>query len=348
MNYWLHRISHECEASYALKENGFLSIGWGNKDVTALAAARDWEEEDSYTVFDQIMETDSRSRWYLWYFAQIKPGDRIVVPEFGGLFSIYEAKDIAYEAKYYKEATEGIKLKWNADRQITWFGDEMYYAPSIREDNRIDIGFLVKVEPIVESVSRYDYADAALTSRMKYRGTTANINDVEESVEKAIAAAKDSTPLNFYESSVEAMADILCNKIQDELTPNKFERLVKWYLEKIGADSVTIPAKNEPGKEEYADADVIVEFERLKYVIYVQAKHHKAVSGDWAVEQVKRYVEQKGDNDEYNFASWVISSADFSDAAVFYAESNGVRLIDGKEFARMLIDAGIANINDAF
>lgn len=348
MNYWLHRISHECEASYALKDKGFLSIGWGDKDVTALAAAREWEEEDSRIDFDQIMGKNSRSRWYLWHFAQIKPGDKIVVPEFGGLFSIYEATGIAYEARYYKDATEGIELKWSTGSQITWFDDDMYYAPSIRENNYIDIGFLVKVKPVVEGISRYDYADAALTSRMKYRGTTANVNDLKESVEKAIAAAKDSTPLNFYESSVAAMADILCSKIQDELTPDKFERLVKWYLEKIGADSVVITAKNEAGKEEYADADVIAEFEKLKYVIYVQAKHHKAVSGDWAVEQITRYVEQKGNNDEYNYASWVISSADFSDAAVAYAESNGVRLIDGKEFARMLIDAGMANINDAF
>jgi hypothetical protein len=45
----------------------------------------------------------------------------------------------------------------------------------------------------------------------------------------------------------------------------------------------------------------------------------------------------------------VISSADkFSEKAVADAEEKGVRLIDGKEFARMLLDIGLLDINDAF
>ena len=35
-NYWLHRISHEWEVSYALFDMGYLSIGWSayiNSDI---------------------------------------------------------------------------------------------------------------------------------------------------------------------------------------------------------------------------------------------------------------------------------------------------------------------------
>lgn len=344
MNYWLHRISHECEASYALKDKGYLSIGWNLLDVSALAAAR----EDDAVLFNGIMDTKRKSKWYLWYFAHIKKGDIIVVPEFGGAFSVYEATDIAYEAKYYENEIEGTRLKWNSDSKITWINDAMYYAPSIREDNKIDIGFLIKVKPVLESISRYDYADDKLTSRMKFRGTTADINDIAASVDRAVSSAQENRPLNFYETAATAMSDILNHKIQNELNPDKFEKLVKWYLDRIGADKVYILPKNNPEIEGNADADVIAEFEKLKYIVYVQAKHHTAVSGDWAVKQVSQYAEQKCDNDEYNYASWVISSGEFSDEAVELAALSGVRLIDGKTFARMLIDEGIANINEAF
>ena len=30
-SYWLHRISHEGEAAYALLDEGYLTIGWSDK-----------------------------------------------------------------------------------------------------------------------------------------------------------------------------------------------------------------------------------------------------------------------------------------------------------------------------
>ncbi len=86
---------------------------------------------------------------------------------------------------------------------------------------------------------------------------------------------------------------------------------------------------------------------------------HKKETSSWAVKQIKRYKEQMSDdNSEYTYASWVITSAEeFSKEAKAEAADEGnedkgrknkVRLIDGKEFARMLLDIGLLNLDQAF
>ena len=61
--------------------------------------------------------------------------------------------------------------------------------------------------------------------------------------------------------------------------------------------------------------------------------------------QVREYSESKGDHgtdDGYTRLQWVISTAErFSDDCVDAAHRDNVRLIDGDEFARMLLDSGI-------
>ena len=42
---------------------------------------------------------------------------------------------------------------------------------------------------------------------------------------------------------------------------------------------------------------------------------------------------------------WVVSSGTFNDQVKDFALANNVRLIDGKEFAEMLLEAGLNQIN---
>ncbi len=52
---------------------------------------------------------------------------------------------------------------------------------------------------------------------------------------------------------------------------------------------------------------------------------------------------------EYTVIPWVISSArSFSAEAISLAEKANVRLINGNEFSRMLIDNGMTELNNAF
>lgn len=124
--------------------------------------------------------------------------------------------------------------------------------------------------------------------------------------------------------------------------------LKNWFsgiLKKLAQLKFSIPAKNEPGKENGADADVVAIFELLKCIIYVQVKHHDGQTSNWAVHQIAKYKEQKISRMIHTRLSWVITSAEYTDDAKSKAQSEGVRLIDRYEFAEMLIDVGLEGIN---
>ena len=215
----------------------------------------------------------------------------------------------------------------------------------------VDLGLIVRVERITkEDLSRYDYADSALTARMKIRQTNAEISDLRESIDNAIEAGEKKRPVKLYAESVNKLTEVLLDAIMRHSSPEKFERLVKWYFQKIGASRVFIPPKNSADKLDEADADVIAEFDALMTTFYIQVKMHDGETSDWGVEQISKYYEQHGRcMDGYTAIPWVISSGTgFSEGAVALAQRKGVRLIDGPEFARMLVDVGILNIDQAF
>lgn len=342
--YYLHRISHEGNASYALLDLNYLTLGWSDyADTDILEASR----EPGYPRFENIFalkrNDKPRSRWNMWYFAQIKEGDVIVVPLYDGLFSVYEAVSRAETIGNLQNKLDSFSGKWTPDKFI-WKNNQLY-----DETNQIqtDIGFYITVKAIVKDVPR-EYVEGPFVSRMKIRGADADISDIGDFVERGINAGKENKPITLYESTIEDLTNKMKDAIQSVLDDTRFEKLIKWYLNKCGANSI-IPAKNEHGKENGADADTVAVFDNLKHIVYVQAKHHTGMTSDWAVTQVKEYKEQKSGDPDYTYASWVITSADdFSIEAKNLAYESGIRLINGSEFARMLLDIGLLNLDDAF
>ena len=112
-------------------------------------------------------------------------------------------------------------------------------------------------------------------------------------------------------------------------------------LAQTGATSVDYPAKNAPDKE--GDADVVATFEQIKTIIYVQAKHHKDETPDWAIQQIKDYQSKEAASDDgYTRSAWVVSTCDrYTTACQEAAKSSGVLLFDGLQFAEMILRAGI-------
>lgn len=344
--YYLHRISYEGNVSYSLLNKGYLTLGWSIfADSDVLNSVR----EDGYSGFDAITEkygeNHNRSRWSMWYFAQIKAGDTIVVPQYSGLFSVYEACDKAENIRELENYVSSFDGMWD-NHTIVWNEHRLF---DVNEKRSVDLGFFIKVKPIIENVPR-KFVGGELISRMKIRTTSADITDIGKYVESGINAGKTKKPITLYGDVIDPLVECMRKSIMSTLDPDKFEKLVKWYLDRCGASSSRIPKKNEPGKEDGADADIVAEFDNLKYIVYVQAKWHKGETSGWAVHQIDSYKNQKSEGDSaYTYATWVISSADkFSTEAVADAAEKGVRLIDGKEFARMLLDIGLLNINDAF
>ena len=126
-------------------------------------------------------------------------------------------------------------------------------------------------------------------------------------------------------------------------------------MNKIGADNTYIPPTNERGKTNYADADVVAVFEALRTTIQIQVKFHSEYTDEWAVEQIGRYKNQIEDketdlshvNEEDNYIiPWVVSTCDdFTKEAIETAKKYKVRLINGIEFARLLMDTGLSNLD---
>ena len=129
------------------------------------------------------------------------------------------------------------------------------------------------------------------------------------------------------------------------MLPTRLEELIKWYFERIGASAV-IPAKNESGKE--GDADIEATFEPIRTIIYVQAKHHVGTTDAWAVEQITSYVKNKGlgREDGYTRIPWVISTArEFSPECRNEAKRHQVYLINGRELATRMLEAGMTDLS---
>ena len=267
-------------------------------------------------------------------------GDLVVVPSWG-TFSVYELTE-EMATPISEIALTEIK-DWHGN-VIDKKEDGLLYRAT---GELIDLGFVRKVKLIKKNIPRYEYADASLTSRMKIRSTNADISDLKESIEKAIAAFDKGEPLNIYSQIISKTRQQILDTIRTELSPDKFEILVRWYFQRIGASDVYIPSKNESGKD--GDADVVAVFEPIKTIIYSQVKFHTGETSSWAIEQIKSYKDQKVTMDDgYTKISWVISLADnFSQQSYDYAKEAKVQLIDGKQFTTMLLEVGIVNLDKA-
>lgn len=346
MKYWLQRISYEMNISYPLIEKGYLSIGFSDfcdKDfLNELSKA-----EDQWNYFEnqflKVWGEKTRNRYTLWRFIlDMKKGDWVVVPEWGGTFSVYELTDddvlLASDDKL-----DLPEKDWNGNKIER--GKNNMLTTSDRKGGYYDLGFLRKCKPIECYIPRQEYADMALNSRMKILSTNADISDLEDSIKTAVESFKNKKPINLKEKLIENTVSIWKETIKKTLTPDKYEKLVKWYFAKIGASEVYIPPKNY--EEKQGDVDVVATFENLKTIVYVQVKKYDGETSDWAVQQIVDFSNSKEVcSDNYFCQFWVISSADyFSDECEKMAIANHVRLINGEEFVQMLLNVGIDSLD---
>jgi len=339
MNTWLHRISHHAETSYPLLEKGYLTIGFSDfcqTDFIAKTVEEGWSYFNS--VFQEEWGKTPRTRHSLWRFiCEMKKGDWVLVPSWG-TFSVYQIEDKAKPITLID--IENLRT-WS-ETPVTRGSDGLYC-----NDKLIDLGFFRKVSLIKGNISRYDYADSGLTSRMKIRDTNTNITDLAQSIQKAITAYRENRPINLHSQIMRASKKEILNLIINELNPDKFEHLLKWYFEKVGASEVYIPPKKE--REKQGDADVVAVFEPIKTIFYVQAKYHQGETSDWAAQQIKEYTEGKNKMDDgYSKIGWVVSTSErFSKECMDLAKEHAVSLFSGLDIAQMILEAGIENLDKA-
>ena len=350
MKYYLHRISNEVGWSNPLlKEMNLLSIGWAD-----FAISKYWPpDQNDISQIPQNVATCwqdygwniPRARFGLQRFLQMEKGDRVIVPTWGA-FHVYEVADNeCLVAAEIEECIQNLK-SWSGKWAFVENGYLTEHDGQQKEKKTLDLGFFRRVTEVQRDIPRSGYADAALTSRMKVRQTNVEITKLHRSIERAITAFDTQRPINLREIVLENCAANVRETILKELTPAKFETLIRSYLERQGANAM-IPAKNEKDKE--GDADVVATFGSLNLIINIQAKHHQGETNEWAVKQIDSYRDNKKEamtGDEFTQAAWVISTAEnFSEDCIELARTEGVRLIDSIEFAKMLLDAGMEQLD---
>lgn len=339
-NYWLHRISHERGLSNVLLEKrNELSIGFSdfsdNKSLNRILSNPDEIE----AVMQEGWGGLSRSRFSLRRFlCEMKTGDYILVPS-PYTFSIYE---IIGNKPFSNESldTAGLCDVWENPVSLK---NDGYLHSEDKENRIIDLGFYWEVKPVEVNISRAEYADQALISRMKSRQTTLNINDLEKNIQEAIQMFEKKSPINLHNLAIEKATGTLLDLIREKIDADKFEELVRKYMLRIGADDAIIPGKN---NSEEGDADVIAYFEPIKTAILIQVKKHTDNTDSWAVNQITAY--RKNNTSllvDYSKLLWIISTCDdFTKDAKDKARGENVRLINGRMFTEMLLDAGLKGL----
>lgn len=344
MNYWLHRITggeNALPLSNELLKKGILSIGFSDfsteEDLITLKAGRDQFER----LFNETWGPGCRTRYNLWRFInEMKAGDIVVIPA-PYTFTVCRISD---DVIFTNETIDNDLLcDWNNEK--IFINEEQPNYLKYKDGRIVDTGFYRKVEIIQTDISRSDYAKQELYSRMKVRQTNVDISDIGYLVDEAVERFRRNQPLNLKADIIDKTISTVLESVKEIPNDQSFENLVECYLRTIGGKSIEKPAKNESPTEN-GDADRIAYFENLKVAVIVQAKKHIGITDSWAVEQIISY-KRNHTTDDYTSLLWVISTCDdySEDAKRLALETNGVRLITGAEFAKMILNAGLSEIN---
>lgn len=339
-NYWMHRISHEGEIKQLILNNDNLLVtGWSiistdyflqqTKDLSRVGFSKIYEKE-----FGQL----TRNRFCLYMFLnEFKEGDYVVVPGAGN-FSVYEivghspiSKEHIWEQVNSKEVKNALQ-----------YCNGKYYNQSGKE---LDLGFCWQVKPIKRDIERNGFTSNNLRRRLKFQMTNINLTDLAYDIENAIKAKTTGNVVKIKDEIENGTSDTILEILRSKINDSDFEKVVKWYLERLGATSAHIPAKKNLSTSQ-GDADVIALFDELRIAVFVQVKQYDHIVGKKALDQIVRaYETYKDKYPAYTPILWVVTTCNsFSQDAEDCAIEKNVRCINGDEFARMILEIGINDL----
>lgn len=337
MKYYLSRMfNHEPELSGPLSDANFVSIGFGDfiRDTSTINSIKSNPSLENLKLIaiDKWGYT-IRSLSDLARFLAIKPSDWVIVPIWGS-FYIAEVLEAARPLTDYDNELAEVRTK----------------IP--QNINDYDIGFVIKVKWFKRSsdnkyeIGRDEFADKALTSRLKARQTCLDISDLEDNILSAWKSFNENIALNpntyLLESASQNLYEIL-TKPSSPFNPRKFEGVIEDLMDRMHATNIEKPKVTGEG-----DADIMATFEPIKHIVYIQAKYFEkdTQANEWAVTQIRDFSNRQeiSSIDEYTTAFWVVSSAkDFSDEAKALAKKESIRLVSGLELSRLLLQVGLGD-----
>ncbi len=302
-----------------LKED-LIVIGWSNIQDLLLddKLSRDDFKRlliQEYSDYNENPYSLGQAVGYLWRFIrEMQEGDYVLVP----IPRAFYIGEITGEAYYFES---GLKDDTAIRRNVKWLNNK---------------------KPILR-----DYCDSGLISRLKYQGTCVGAGDLIPSINTALELAANNKAVSFKDQAQDKLREQLISVLSSKstnLTPKKFEELVRQLLTALGADTSKLPS-NRIYKNNIADVDVIADFINLGIRIYVQVKYHNNETDIHAVKQIIEALRQEDADSIQPKIGWVVSSAKFSEEAINLADMNGIRHIDVNELSDMIISIGLDKFN---
>ena len=225
-----------------------------------------------------------------------------------------------------------------ADFYVAQVDGDAYHDPEkVEEDTafRRKVKWLNGKKPLPR-----DNAPSALYSRMKSRGVSAYAYDLVGEIRSVLEDARTGVENDFAQQLTDRLAAITLEQMRHgRMNERKFEKLVAVVLQRLGATTTITPRSQDKGD------DVVASFKHIGVTVVAQVKYH--INPDWktdreAVEQVLTGME-KWDAD----LGWVVTCGRFSDRAKQTVEdsSKRIRLIEGDEFAKMVVAFGMDHIH---
>ena len=339
---WLHRNNHNGDKAWKVlgfddndkftnplgKGEYYISIGCNSRKLKKESYERikkQWAEFEKICFNELYNGERPKYRYSLWRFLfEFKQGDILLVPGKHKYFHVFR---IISEKPVLRDE---IKDQY----------------PEIIFDDERDFHYFWKVEPVRVNMENSKLADQSLSSRLKFKGTISWLNDaLKESLKKAVTSERISLHIDLQAPLCKPLLD----EVNRDVNDYKFEKLIKWYFLKIGASSAKVLSKKKTtSKKGIQDADVEATFEALRVKVYVQAKKQEyAPQIEDARKQIEEYKKTNHTEDDgYTYLYWVIHASDAEPK--FEDKTDEIRLINGIEFASMLLDAGISGIDEAF
>lgn len=292
-----------------------IIIGWAEAGGL-LDPSLSWEQfrenlRKAYYSDEPTLRKAGAAAGHMWRFIRdMKPGDLVVVP-YGADFFVAEITSPATYAPSKVEEDSAYR------RSVRWLNDK---------------------KPIPRHVAR-----SALISRMKTQGTCADATDLVGEIRDCLSlASRGESPTFQTDLQARLVREVLAELRSGRIENFGFERLIQTVLRGLGAGEVRIvPRSEDKGADLVAVFRVAGAFQQR---VAVQAKHWQPEPpvGRDVVEQLIRGIEAEAANLGMVITSGTISDEAFQ-AAEQYFEDKGIRieLVDGEQFAKLIVEHGI-------
>jgi len=292
--------------------NGFALIGW--PDATGLARTNDWEAfrdivHESYFPSEPNRRKAGAAAGHLFRFIhQMAIDDLLVVP--------------APNKQFYVARVAGQALEVGQ-------GDVGY---------RRDVEWLNAGRPIERQLAK-----AALQSRMKVYGTTADASDLVEEIHDALSLAGSLEPgqVPAFELDVrkEILAGILKQLRSGRIDPYKFEKFVQIVIASMGASASITARSLDEGDDIVATLHPLAGMFEMKLV--VQVKHYTSTERELqpdVVDELLRGMDKHSAKLGAVVTAGTISTATQKEASKQANYENTIVLIDGDQLSELYLD----------